>query len=365
MGDVTVEAGQIIAFYLFDVGDEIVLTAVPALVAGASRAALTQKSPIPPYVQYHQPPLTIDGAAIGAGDVGGFVVRVKVFDYGVVSVALTLAVPTAWATLLADGFQWHDDPRLAGGAERACRALLDTIAPAMDKPHEPGVGEDYLVFAITHGAAPQRADALVASHGAAIAQLLRNEREPLSTQERDDVLRHRISYLANDLVIPTWNSALIYDTASGVHAALEILEFANSQLLEFRYYDGLLDAELARIYAQLQDQSWPQTWFSRRYARAARHVHALLIDVNELTDKAENALKIAGDVYSARLFGLTAARLGLDQWKGNVREKLKTLDDIQRFAVEQAGMTRGEMLELTIVAILVLELVLFFAGIMK
>ena len=48
-----------------------------------------------------------------------------------------------------------------------------------------------------------------------------------------------------------------------------------------------------------------------------------------------------------------------------MREKLKTLDDIQRFAVEQAGMTRGEMLELTIVAILVLELILFFAGIMK
>ena len=33
---------------------------------------------------------------------------------------------------------------------------------------------------------------------------------------------------------------------------LEILEFANSQLLEFRYYDELLDGELARIYAELQ-----------------------------------------------------------------------------------------------------------------
>jgi len=31
---------------------------------------------------------------------------------------------------------------------------------------------------------------------------------------------------------------------------MEILEFANSQLLEFRYYDRLLDEELERIYAQ-------------------------------------------------------------------------------------------------------------------
>ena len=69
--------------------------------------------------------------------------------------------------------------------------------------------------------------------------------------------------------------------------------------------------------------------------------------------------------YTARLFTLVAARLGLDHWKGSVREKLKTLDDIYRFAVEQTAMTRGELLELTIVLILVLELVLFFAGIMR
>jgi len=43
----------------------------------------------------------------------------------------------------------------------------------------------------------------------------------------------------------------------------------------------------------------------------------------------------------------------------------QTLDDIYRFAVEQTAMSRGQFLELTIVLILVLELVLFFMGIMK
>lgn len=138
-----------------------------------------------------------------------------------------------------------------------------------------------------------------------------------------------------------------------------ILEFANSQLLEFRYYDQLLDAELARTYTGLQASRWRAPWIGRRYARAARQVHSLFIDVNELTDKTENALKIAGDVYAARLFGITAARLGLDQWKANVREKLKTVDDIYRFAVEQTSIARGEFLELTIVLLIVLEIVLF------
>ena len=87
-------------------------------------------------------------------------------------------------------------------------------------------------------------------------------------------------------------------------------------------------------------------------------MHSLFIDVNELTDRAENALKIAGDVYVARLFAMTAARLGLEQWRGNVREKLKTLDDIYRFAVEHAAMTRGELLELIVVILILLELIL-------
>ena len=48
-----------------------------------------------------------------------------------------------------------------------------------------------------------------------------------------------------------------------------------------------------------------------------------------------------------------------------MKDKLKTLDDIYRFAVDQTTMDRGEILEAAIVFILVLELVLFFMGIMK
>ena len=89
-------------------------------------------------------------------------------------------------------------------------------------------------------------------HGQDIARLLRGEHDPLSGQESEEVLRHRLSYLANDLVIPTWNAAFVYDTEADAQAPLELLEYANSQLLQFRAYDGLLDRQLARIYAQLQ-----------------------------------------------------------------------------------------------------------------
>jgi hypothetical protein len=94
-------------------------------------------------------------------------------------------------------------------------------------------------------------------------------------------------------------------------------------------------------------------------------VHSLFIDVNELTDRTENTLKFIGDIYAVRLFGLVAERLGLEAWKADVQGKLRTLDDIYRFAVEQSSMSRGQFLELTVVLILVLELLLIFMGVMR
>jgi len=165
--------------------------------------------------------------------------------------------------------------------------------------------------------------------------------------------------------VPTWNAAFVYDSEAGAAAAMELFEFTNSQLLEFRYYDALLDAELGRIYPELQETSWWHNIFGGGAVRAANQVHSLFIDINEITDRTDNALKIVGDIYAARVLALASARLGLARWRESVEEKLETLDDIYRFAVEQVSISRGQFLEIAVVVILVLELVLFFLGIMK
>jgi hypothetical protein len=244
-----------------------------------------------------------------------------------------------------------------------CRTLVERVRPALKDPHQTFLSEDYLLFFVSELDRPQTADELIAEHGDEIAAMLRGERQTLSTQEKAGILNHRISYLADDLVVPTWNAALVYDTPTGGQAALEILEFANSQLLEFRYYDDRLDRELEAIYAGLQRPRGFRAWLGASYTRAARQVHALFIEVNELTDRTENALKFIGDIYAARLYFVVGDRLGLGTWKSDVEAKLKTLDDIYRFAVEQSAMSRGEFLELTIVLILIFELILIFMGV--
>ena len=357
-------SGHITAFFLFDVADAIDLARVQRDLGAGVAARLAPKPTTPPYVQYRQPPIALDGSAVAMPETDGFNVRFKVFDYGVISVALTRNAAGTWTDWLTQGLACLENAALPRNAERLARALADRIGGAIAKPRKEYLAEDYFIFTVTRVDGAPPADSLVTSQGGTIVQLLRGERSPLSAEERDEVLRHRISYFADDVVIVTWNGAFVRDTESGAQAAIEILEFANSQLLEFRYYDELLDAELERIYPQLQRGGWLSNLLARRYARAVRQVHSLFIDVTELTDRTENALKIVGDVYAARLFALAAARLGLNEWKGSVQEKLRTLADIYRFAVEQTSMARGEFLELIVVLILVLELVLLLAGAM-
>ena len=356
---------QLIAFYLFDVAETVDLQAVPALIGGPTvPARLAPKSATPGYVQYDKPPLSFDGEAIGVSHVAGLRARVRCYDYGVVSIALTQPYCGDWSDLQRLAQRFIENAELEQEAERLARLVTTRLRPALVAPRDAFLTEDYLVVAVHSLDEPTDAAALLARHGSDIAALLRGERQPLSTQERTQILTHHLSYLADDLVVPTWNAAFVYDTPAGAQAALEILEFANSLLLEYRHYDQLLDRELETIYRRLQRPSRRDHWFGSRYVNAARQVQALYIDVNELTDRTENTLKFIGDIYAARLFGLVGDRLGLDRWKAEVEAKLETLDDIYRFAVEQAAMARGHFLELTVVVILLLELALIMMGIL-
>lgn len=359
-------SGHLTAFFLFDVAEAADLATVRSLVGAAGQSArFAPRSAIPAYVRYQQPPVQIDGDALGLSAPEGWSTRLKVYDYGVVSLALTRPFSGSWDDLIGVSQSLMATSTLDPAVDAMCRHAAEQLRPALQESRDTFLSEDYFVFSITRADDAPPAEALLAAHGDDIARLLRGEAEPLSAQERDEVLRHRLSYLASDLVVPSWNGAFVYDSEAGLTGALEILEFANSQLLQFRYYDQRLDGDLKRIYARLQAPRWYEPWIGRRYTAAARELHQVFIDVNDLTDRTENALKLVGDVYAARLLGLATARLGLAAWKDAVKDKLKTLDDIYRFAVDQTSMDRGEVLEASIVLILVFELVLFFMGIMK
>lgn len=360
-----IRSGTLTALYLFDVAEQIELSALRGLLGGGASARLASKPSAPPYLQYQTPPLVVEADHAGIRVPDGFRGRFKFFDYGVVSIALSQPFSGAWADLVTISLEYIENAALETQAEEAVRAVVGRCSQAITNGRPAFLSEDYLVIGVHELETPHTAEDLLNARGPEIAQIVRGEAQRLSREERDEVLRNRLSYLAEDLVVPTWNAAFVYDTEGGAAGVLELIEFANSQLLEYRYYDALLDAEMTRIYPALQRTNWWRNLFGGGAARAANQLHSLFIDVNEVTDRTENTLKIAGDIYAARIFALVGARLGLARWKQSVEDKLETLDDIFRFAVEQVTISRGQFLELTVVLILLLELVLFFLGLMQ
>src|SRR5258708_3172877 len=84
---------------------------IPALIRGAAVPARLAPNPATPaYVQYEKPPLSFDGDAIGIGEFDGFRSRIRIYDYGVVSVGLQRPFEGSWAELSALGQMLIESP---------------------------------------------------------------------------------------------------------------------------------------------------------------------------------------------------------------------------------------------------------------
>ena len=230
----------------------------------------------------------------------------------------------------------------------------------MTKPYAEWLSEDYLIFHVREMTGAPTAKALVADYGGQITQVVRGDTLTLAEGEIAEVLHSRISYYATDLAVIGWNAAFLYDTAAGAETAIQLLEYANSQLLEFRHYDELLTRELELVYVRLEDGTG---MFARwRLARSATHLHTMLLEVTELTEHADNAIKFLSDMFSARLYKLAAAKVGVPDYKDLVTQKVQTAEELYRFMVDQFNQSRAFFLELTVVIILIIELIYLFRG---
>jgi len=378
--------GSILVLIQFDVCEEIRLDELRKIF-GARTAEASFKHQAPGYVRYQRPPVeeTLDPLILDSGErLEG---QIKYYDYGVVSLVFELPFSGNWDKLIQLSCRWTSDSNFEKLASRVVKQKLERAAPALVKPYafqEAGgewLQEDYFIFHVREislaetrladlkpgeikldetNAAPSAND-LLAAHGDQIAQVVRGEMSMLSEGERQEILQSRISYYPNDLAVIGWNAAFIYDTDAGAETAIQLLQYANSQLLEFRHYDELMTKELENVYDFLE-VGGTGLWSRWRTARAASKLHTVLLDVNELTERADNAIKFLSDMFSARLYKLCAAKVGVPDYKDLVKEKLQTAEDLYRFMVEQFNQSRAFVLELMVVVILIIELVYFFRG---
>src|ERR1700676_3986908 len=356
--------GSVLVLIQFDVCEEIRLD-VLRNIFGAPTANASSKHQAPGYVRYQRPPVeeTLEPLVLESGErLEG---EIKYYDYGVVSLVFELPFSGDWDKLVQLSCRWTSDTNFERLATRVVKQRLERAAPALVKPYDIKKGEwlqeDYFIFHVREIEGAPSANALLAANGDQISQVVAGEMQTLSDGERQEILQSRISYYPNDLAVIGWNAAFIYDTDAGAETAIQLLQYANSQLLEFRYYDELLTKELENVYDFLEVGA--TGWWSRwRTAKAASKLHTVLLDVNELTERADNAIKFLSDMFSARLYKLCASKVGVPDYKDLVKEKLQTAEDLYRFMVDQFNQSRAFVLELMVVVILIIELVYFFRG---
>ena len=352
--------GSVLVLIQFDVCEEIRLD-VLRTIFGARTAETSFKHQAPGYVRYQRTPVeeTLEPLILDSGErLEG---EIKYYDYGVVSLVFELPFSGGWDTLVELSCRWTSDTNFEAQASRIVKQKLERAAPALVKPYKEWLTEDYFIFHVREIAGSPSANDLLAARADEISQIVRGEMAKLSDGERQEVLQSKISYYPNDLAVIGWNAAFIYDDPAGAETAIQLLQYANSQLLEFRHYDELLTKELEKVYDFLETGG-TGTWARWRTARAASKLHTVLLDVNELTERADNAIKFLSDMFSARLYKLCAAKVGVPDYKDLVKEKLQTAEDLYRFMVDQFNQSRAFVLELMVVVILIIELVYFFRG---
>jgi hypothetical protein len=345
----------------FDWGDEIDLGKARSLVP-AETYIFPRRRRTPPSITYRPaplrlalPPCTIECPEIGSVQPQG---EVTLFDFAAVSVALHIPFrlfPKALTRLAG----WLADPAPLIKTARAClEGFHRKLLPAIQNPlWQDDLSEEYFVFQLLPETAPGPAAQLLQDHAGWLAGLVRLESGPLSDEEIVEALRRHLSYSPDDLFVADWAAAFLLDR--DCDETLQVIEFANLQLLEYRHIDNRLDDNLAGAVRLLHPlpRSW-SPWFLRSHVQPLRQMGELKVEASGLFERTGNVLKLVGDQYLARVYRLVDGRFHLEEWEQSIQRKLEVAEGIYQVVSDQAASHRTEFLEVIVILLILLEVVL-------
>jgi hypothetical protein len=360
-----IAAGRLFAMFSFDVGYEIDLRRLRLTQRETGHAAdLTNggRKTTPARVQYPSPTLSlpVGSRSLALADhLAVAEVTLRAHEFGAVTVLFAFpfddvdcgGLPVLTATLTT-----------SSALETAARAILHEalpgLTPAIVRPalDAHGLVEDYYVVQVSRFEPEADAPALLGTHRDLLARIVHCEPQPLSPSETDEVLRTAVTYRPHDLVVTDWNVALVYDDE--YEDALGVLELLNVQLLELRFLDTMLDRRISTLYEHV---GRPHRLLSfRREVVRVRELSELRLDTATLRERLVNAVKLVGDLYLTKIYARTADRLHLGEWQRSIDGKLELVQKISDVVAGRAATARAELLELTIIVLILFEIGLFF-----
>lgn len=360
----TIAAGACHVMFAYDIGLSIDLAHAARRVGEAIEpAAIGDKRRTPTAFEFRPVPLRLlqSGPAL---TIAGFATSPRVecvlFDFGAVSVtyAIPLSGPLEGLLPLSDAL--YANATLLADSRRRVERLLAAIAPAVAKPSIADLVEDYSIFQIEslmEGGSAAAPEELLERHGHTVARILRAEPGQLSGQEIQDALSTRIAYAPGEQAILDWNAALLFQR--NAEDARAVLEYANVELLELRRLDDQLDAALDQSFASLGRRTF-RDLLRLSPGRELRAMAELQTDSAMLFEGVNNAIKLIGDQYLARLYRHAAQRLHLPEWDASILRKLQTAESIYQKLSDHESSRRTEILEWIIILLILFEVVMSF-----
>lgn len=357
--------GSFRALLLYDVAEEFDLDELRRLIGG-ERPGRTPgfKLPAPDYVRFENPPVVeaCEPVRLATGELAN--ASLRYYEYGVVSLEIETPFETDWPGLIALSNRWIEAGEVERRGSKTIRDRLTQLQPAAHGIYADWLDEAYYIIHLREvsdgtGVALTGSQ-LIGQYGREMSQVIRGETQVLSEPEQKEVLASSVSYYPTDLLVVGWLAAIVYDTPEGAAPLVRLLEYANTQLLEYRRYDEILSALLKQAYGALERRGGV---FSRwRLSQDATQLNRLRLDVTELTERADNAIKFLSDMYYARAYRLAAAKVGAGDYRSLVDQKLRIAGELYEFMMNEFREARGFILELLVIVILIVELVPIFRG---
>lgn len=368
MSTVSIKRGKILVYRFFEIGSEVDLEVVTGLMQqkqNTTRFRLDR--PGKTSLVIATAPLTVHLGTIDLSLQGQKIqaeLDIRVWHFGGMSLSFHILIPEncSWNELVKIAAWLERDQELDLVARAKARDFQAEIKSAITIQNDWSTYEDYVIYFLQEmtGVENGAIDLFEKADVAALMMAETNER--LSEQVKKAVRDTSYQYSRDDLAVIDWNSALVIEPSGSMDVPM-VLEFANSQLLEMRYYDDLLDEKLDTLYKSVAGKK--PGILSNIYSRHAEEAGQIYLEIAEVVENVENSLKVVGDFYLATIFRVASQRFRFSDWQKSINEKLSNLAEVSKLLHSRVAESRSHLLELTIIILIAIEVIPFVIGLLR
>ena len=343
--------GSIWLYRLYDVAEEIDLVRAEQILSVEKPVSRLKLSRVrPKALEFKNPPLTVEleSSRVSIEDREYQAMpSARVYDFGVLGIILRVLLPEnlGYDDLRKLSIPVSEPEKLEPVMAGYRDSVLKTLRPAL-KGGLTGFAEDFVVFFFEDW--PRNWDPV---------PILLAESGPVSQEMRRETLKNHFSY-GEDSTIITWDSAFVYDPAGSTDIP-DLLEFANAQLLELRYYDSVLDKELAAMYEAIEEAARGGYRRLKKYRGIMRQMMELVVEVTETSEHVQNALKVTEDVFYARVYAAALNIFRVREWIKSIERKVDVIERNYAMLSDELVTHRFLLLEAAIVILIAFEIIIW------